>query len=196
MSRVRSRRDDWLLALSEDPSWQWDLSAGLDAVTPSLVAPGNGLDELAVPKVQRSKVFGCPSGRQRSRVHKPAKERPALRVRVVVRTGRAGEKTEACLRQGPGTTYELFLQIPDGYRRQLRLIGFRESGRDFNERERFDLELLTPHIEGSYRRGERQRVLLELTPRQYSLLRRVSEGWTNQQIARRMGLAEAPCELI
>ena len=94
------------------------------------------------------------------------------------------------LRQGPGTTYELFLQIPDGYRRQLRLIGFRESGRDFNERERFDLELLTPHIEGSYRRGERQRVLLELTPRQYSLLRRVSEGWTNQQIARRMGLAE------
>jgi DNA-binding NarL/FixJ family response regulator len=50
--------------------------------------------------------------------------------------------------------------------------------------------LLTPHIEGSYRQGERQRVLLELTPRQYSLLRRVSEGWTNQQIARRMGLAE------
>ena len=33
-------------------------------------------------------------------------------------------------------------------------------------------------------------VLLDLTPRQYSLLRRVSEGWTNQQIARRMGLAE------
>jgi hypothetical protein len=94
-SRVRSRRDDWLLALSEDPSWQWDLSAGLDAVTPSLVAPGDGLDELAAPKVQRSKIIGCPSGRQRSRVHKPAKERPALRVRVVVRTGRAGEKTEA-----------------------------------------------------------------------------------------------------
>jgi DNA-binding CsgD family transcriptional regulator len=94
------------------------------------------------------------------------------------------------LRQGPGTTYELFLQIPDGYRRQLRLIGFRESGRDFNERERFDLELLALHIEGSYRRGETQRVRRELTPRQYSLVRKVSEGWTNQQIARRMGLAE------
>jgi hypothetical protein len=26
--------------------WQWDLSAWLDAVTPSLVAPGDGLDEL------------------------------------------------------------------------------------------------------------------------------------------------------
>jgi hypothetical protein len=62
---------------------------------PSLVAPGDGLDELAVPKVQRRKVVGCPSGRQRSRVHKPAKERPPLGVRVVVRTGRAGKKTEA-----------------------------------------------------------------------------------------------------
>jgi hypothetical protein len=57
-SRMRSRRDGWLLASSEDPSWQWDLSAGLDAVTPSLVAPGDGLDELAVPKVQRRKVVG------------------------------------------------------------------------------------------------------------------------------------------
>jgi hypothetical protein len=81
-----------VLASSEDPSWQWDLRAGLDAVTPSLVAPGDGLDELAVPKVQRRKVVGCPSGRQRSRVHKPAKERPPLGVRVVVRTGRAGKK--------------------------------------------------------------------------------------------------------
>ena len=78
-----------------------------------------------------------------------------------------------CLRQGPGTTYQLYLQIPDGYRRQqLRLIGLRESGRDFNERERFDLELLMLHIEGTYRRGETQRVLLELTPRQYSLVAR------------------------
>ena len=81
--------------LVRGPSWQWDLSAGLDAVSLSLVAPGNRLDELAVPKVQRRKVVGCPSGRQRSRVHKPAKERPALRVRVLVRTGRAGKKTEA-----------------------------------------------------------------------------------------------------
>lgn len=60
------RRDGWQLVSSEDPSWQWDLSAGLDAVSLSLVAPGDGLDELAVPKVQRRKVIGCPSGRQPS----------------------------------------------------------------------------------------------------------------------------------
>jgi hypothetical protein len=44
-SQVRSRRDGWQLASSEDPSWHWDLSAGLDAVTPSLVAPADGLNE-------------------------------------------------------------------------------------------------------------------------------------------------------
>jgi DNA-binding CsgD family transcriptional regulator len=94
------------------------------------------------------------------------------------------------LRQGPGTTYELFMQVPDGYRRQLRLICWRESGRDFNERERFDLELLLPHIVSAYRAGERQRDIPQLTPRQYELLQGVREGWTNQQIAHRMDLAE------
>jgi hypothetical protein len=92
---VCRRRDGWLLASSEDPSWQWDLSARLDAVSVSLVAPGDGLDELAVPESAAPQVIGCPSGRQPSRVDKPAKERPALRVRVVVGTGRAGKKTEA-----------------------------------------------------------------------------------------------------
>jgi DNA-binding CsgD family transcriptional regulator len=94
------------------------------------------------------------------------------------------------LRQGPVTTYEMFMHVPDGYRRQLRLICWRESGRDFNERERFDLELLLPHIVSAYRAGERQRVLTQLTPRQYELLQGVRAGWTNQQIAHRMDLAE------
>ena len=40
---------------SEDPSRQWDLSTGLEAVTPSLVAPVDGLDELAVPKCSAAK---------------------------------------------------------------------------------------------------------------------------------------------
>jgi len=75
-------------------------------------------------------------------------------------------------------------------RRQLRLYFFRDSGRDFNERERFDLQLLMPHIETAYRRAEGRRACAMLTGRQTFLMHLVQEGLTNRQIARRMDLSE------
>ena len=95
-----------------------------------------------------------------------------------------------CFREGPKTSHELMMCLPDGAGRQLRLLLWRHSGRDFTERERFDLQLLLPHVEAAYRRGKRQRLASQLTPRQRQLLRWVGEGYTNQQVARRMGLAE------
>jgi DNA-binding NarL/FixJ family response regulator len=70
------------------------------------------------------------------------------------------------------------------------LLCWRHPGRDFTERERFDLQLLMPHIEASYRRSERQRATPEITARQRELLEFVRDGFTNQQIGRRMGLSE------
>jgi DNA-binding CsgD family transcriptional regulator len=93
-------------------------------------------------------------------------------------------------RAGPKTSHELMMCLPDGFHRQLRLLLWRNPGREFTERERFDLQLLLPHVEAAYRRGERQRLTPQLTLRQRQLLDWVREGCTNQQIARRMGLAE------
>jgi DNA-binding CsgD family transcriptional regulator len=95
-----------------------------------------------------------------------------------------------CFREGPKTSHELMMCLPDGAARQLRLLCWRHPGQDFTEQERFDLQLLMPHIEAAYRRGERQRLTPEITARQRELLQLVGDGYTNQQIGRRMGLAE------
>jgi DNA-binding CsgD family transcriptional regulator len=94
------------------------------------------------------------------------------------------------LRHGPSTTYELMMNIEDTPGRQLRLLCWRNGGRDFGERERFDLQLLMPHVEAAYRHGQQHRQKSRLTRRQQTLLEWVAGGWTNQQIARRMGLSE------
>ncbi len=72
----------------------------------------------------------------------------------------------------------------------MRLLLFRESGPDLNERERFDLQLLMPHLEAAYRRAKAARACTVLTARQTALLQLVPDGSTNRQIARRMGLSE------
>jgi DNA-binding CsgD family transcriptional regulator len=94
------------------------------------------------------------------------------------------------LRQGPSTTYELMMNIEDTAGRQLRLLCWRNGGHDFSERARFDLQLLMPHVEAAYRRGQQHRRKSRLTQRQQTLLEWVGQGWTNHQIARRMGLSE------
>ncbi len=95
-----------------------------------------------------------------------------------------------CFREGPKTSHELMMCLPDGPGRQVRLLLWRHSGRDFTERERFDLQLLLPHVDAAYRGGERRRSTSRLTARQRQLLQWVGAGYTNQQIGRRMGLAE------
>jgi DNA-binding CsgD family transcriptional regulator len=82
-----------------------------------------------------------------------------------------------CIAAGPGRTVNL------GY--------FRESGPDFSERDRVLLALLRPHLQQAYRDAERRRSARpQLTPRQRELLRLVAAGYTNAQIARRLGVSE------
>lgn len=88
------------------------------------------------------------------------------------------------------TTFELLMSIPDGYGRQLRLLCFRYAGRDYNQREQFDLQLLLPHVEAAYRRGQRRQKARSLTTRQLALMELVRDGYTNTQIANRLALAE------
>lgn len=88
------------------------------------------------------------------------------------------------------TTFELLMGIPDGYGRQLRLLCVRHSGRDYDQREHFDLQLLLPHLEVAYRRGQRRRAVQSLTARHVMLMELVRDGSTNAQIANRLGLAE------
>ena len=88
---------------------------------------------------------------------------------------------------GPrGYLHETMAVWPDGPGRTLRVLFFRSPGRDFDERERFILELLRPHLQAAYRRSP----AADLTPHQRAILRFVADGYTNAQIARRMNLAE------
>lgn len=89
-----------------------------------------------------------------------------------------------------GQEYLLLLCLPDGPGRTFRLVCWRGPGRDFGEREKDDLLLLLPHLEGTLRRARRDRVLSALTLRQRELLTLVAQGHTNYQIARRMDVAE------
>ena len=69
---------------------------------------------------------------------------------------------------------------------------FRGPGQDFSERDRALLALLRPHLLEAYADAElRRRGIPALTTRQWDLLRLVAEGYTNSQVARRLGLSEA-----
>jgi DNA-binding NarL/FixJ family response regulator len=68
---------------------------------------------------------------------------------------------------------------------------FRGSGPDFSEADRALLTLLRPHLHQAYLDTERRRrPVPELTPRQWQLLDLVAAGYTNAQLARRLGLSE------
>jgi DNA-binding CsgD family transcriptional regulator len=87
--------------------------------------------------------------------------------------------------------HEMMVCLPAGPGRSVRLIFFRGAGADFSERDRGLLALLRPHLHEAYRAAERRRAgAAELTRRQRELLRLVADGYTNAQIARRLGLSE------
>jgi DNA-binding CsgD family transcriptional regulator len=88
------------------------------------------------------------------------------------------------------TTFQLLMGIPDGYGRNLRLLCFRYTGRDYNQREHFDLQLLLPHLAAAYRRGHQRRAAQAMTARQVMILELVKDGYTNAQIANRLNLSE------
>ena len=73
--------------------------------------------------------------------------------------------------------------------RTMRLCFFRGSGPDFSERDRALLILLRPHLHQAYLDSERRR-LPRLTGRQADVLSLLAAGYTNAQIARRLGISE------
>jgi len=88
-----------------------------------------------------------------------------------------------------GVQRELMLCLPSPARRTVRLVLFRGPGPDFGERDRALLTLLRPHLHRLHRAGAAADQ--ELTDRQRQLLGLVAAGYTNGQIARRLGLADS-----
>ncbi len=97
-----------------------------------------------------------------------------------------------------GLEHELMLCLPPtsgpgvGPGRTLRLFLFRGRGAGFTETERALLSLLRPHLHQAYLDAERQRQPpVPLTARQLELVDLLAAGYTNAQIARRLGVAES-----
>ena len=93
---------------------------------------------------------------------------------------------------GPrGFLHETMVVWPDGRGRTLRILFFRAPGHDFDERDRFVLELMRPHLMAAYVAPEHATdPVAHLTPHQRTILRFVADGYTNAQIGRRLNLAE------
>jgi DNA-binding CsgD family transcriptional regulator len=96
-----------------------------------------------------------------------------------------------------GFEHDLMLTLPAtsgplrGSGRTMRLFFFRGRGPDFSERDRALLTLLRPHLHEVYLDAERcRKPVLSLTSRHWELLRLVAAGYTNTQIARRLGISE------
>jgi DNA-binding CsgD family transcriptional regulator len=88
--------------------------------------------------------------------------------------------------------HNVVVSLPPSGAVDRRLILWRESEPDFSDRDVQLLTLLRPHLAEVY--DQHQEVLSgtpELTVRQWEILRLVSDGYTNGQIARRLGLSEA-----
>jgi DNA-binding CsgD family transcriptional regulator len=106
--------------------------------------------------------------------------------------------TRCGLNRPMGFAHDLMLTLPVppaqvlAPGRTLRLFCLRGPGPDFSERDRALLTLLRPHLHQAYLDAERRRhpPSPRLTPRQEDLLRLVAAGYTNTQIARRLGISE------
>jgi DNA-binding CsgD family transcriptional regulator len=85
---------------------------------------------------------------------------------------------------------EIIICLPSPRYRTLRLLLSRGRGPDFSDRDRALLTLLRPHLYAAYRDATRPPAP-DLTARQQELLQLVAAGYTNGQIARRLGVAES-----
>ena len=87
--------------------------------------------------------------------------------------------------------HEMMVVWPDGSGRTVRILFWRGRGKDFDEKDRFVLELLRPHLMAAFAAPQRLAdQVAHLTPHQRVILRFVADGCTNAQIGRRMNLAE------
>jgi len=96
-----------------------------------------------------------------------------------------------------GLEHHLMLCLPEaplqtaGPEQHVRLCLSRGPGPDFSERDRAVLTLLRPHLHQAFLEAERRRhPVPRLTPRQKELLCLLAAGYTNTQIARRLGISE------
>ncbi|KQX66503.1 helix-turn-helix transcriptional regulator [Angustibacter sp. Root456] len=118
-------------------------------------------------------------------------------VTILRRSDQYGDQEYARTRMGSlmaqwGVRHEVLVPLPPLGVLDRRLLLFRCDGTDFTDHELLILRLLRPHLSELHLR--RQRELSgqpELTPRQWEILRRVSSGASNAQIARVLGLSEA-----
>jgi DNA-binding CsgD family transcriptional regulator len=105
----------------------------------------------------------------------------------------AGSSTAAWLDASPDSAvHHVVVSLPPAGAVDRRLILWRETGSDFSERDVQLLVLLRPHLAEVYERHQEARAgAPELTSRQWEILRLVSDGCTNAQVARQLGLSEA-----
>lgn len=90
-----------------------------------------------------------------------------------------------------GFAHDLMLTLPAAPGRTRRLFLLRGPGRDFTERDRALLTLLRPHLHQAVLDAERRRhPVPQLTARQRDLMRLLTAGHTNSQIARRLAISE------
>lgn len=83
------------------------------------------------------------------------------------------------------------LPVGPAHTRTLRLHFFRQAGPDFTDRDRAVLTLLRPHLHAAYLAARQSRAgQMPLTTRQREILQYVGAGYSNYQIARRLGLSE------
>jgi DNA-binding CsgD family transcriptional regulator len=80
------------------------------------------------------------------------------------------------------------LSAPPG--RSRRLILFRTSNHDFDDRDRLILTLLRPHLDEAYQHLQQTRLPRPaLTARQHRILRLVADGRSNKEIGRELGIS-------
>lgn len=105
----------------------------------------------------------------------------------------AGPHWSAFLEVSPEcSAHHIVVSLPPSGAVDRRLILWRDAGSGFSERDVQLLSLLRPHLAEAY--DQHQAALTgapELTMRQWEILRLVSDGYTNGQIARRLSLSEA-----
>lgn len=85
---------------------------------------------------------------------------------------------------------EITIALPPTGSVEHRLLLWRYSGHDFTERDVLLLSLIRPHVVALQRLAAGRAAGARLTPRQRELLRLMSTGMTNRQIATRLSISE------
>jgi DNA-binding CsgD family transcriptional regulator len=91
-----------------------------------------------------------------------------------------------------GVRHEVLVPLPPRGVIDRRLLLFRSDGPDFSDRDLILLRMVRPHLSELHLRRHRELSgQPALTARQWEILRRVSTGATNGQVARALGVSQA-----